>query len=84
MVLWSLHDVGLGGSWLLYRLMGPLVMLFMIGALMPALCNWSRSRTIGICASLMIGTVAIGLIASSSEVAGRTPPSQISFVGDLR
>ncbi|MDT7533041.1 hypothetical protein OVY48_06265 [Sphingobium sp. SA2] len=50
-VLWSLHDVGLGGSSLLYRLMGPLVMLFMIGALLPALCNWSRSRTIGICAA---------------------------------
>ncbi|MDT7531459.1 hypothetical protein OVY29_22640 [Sphingopyxis sp. SE2] len=84
MVLRSLHDAGNGGSSLLYRLMGPLIMLSMVCALIPALRKWSRGRTPGICASLMIGTVAIGLIASSSEAAARSPPLPTPFPGVLQ
>lgn len=44
-VIWSLHEVGLGGSSLLYRLMGPLMMLGMIVVLLPAFYRGCRTKT---------------------------------------
>ena len=45
---WSLHDAGLGGSSVSYRIVGPIVMLVMLALLMPALRRWSRARTVGV------------------------------------
>lgn len=44
--IWSLRDVGSGGSSLLYRLIGPLVMLAMIAALMPAFRRGCRKMVV--------------------------------------
>lgn len=79
--IWALRDVGLGGSSLLYRLIGPMIMLLMICALMPALRNWGRAKTIGVCASLTIGIIAIGLIAGGSGANARTPSPQTPVLG---
>ena len=63
---WSLHAFPAGSASLPYRLVGPLIMLAMIAALMPALRRWGRARTIRVCAALMIGTVATGIMVDAS------------------
>ena len=64
---WSLHDAGLGGSSVPYRILGPMIMLVMLALLMPALRRWSRSRTLGVLCSLIIATVFVGRLSDSGD-----------------
>ena len=66
-LIWSLHGVGLGGSPAGYRIAGPITMLAMLALLMPALLRWSRRRTVGVLAVLIVATVMVGDLASSAE-----------------
>lgn len=63
---WSLHDAGLGGSPVSYRILGPIVMLVMLALLMPALGRWSRTRTVGVLSILIIATILVGDLSDGS------------------
>jgi glucose dehydrogenase len=67
---WSLHDSGLGGSPVGYRIAGPIIMLVVIALLMPALLHWSRRRTVSVLAALIMATVAAGDLSTTDD---RTP-----------
>lgn len=61
-LIWSLRDLGLGGSSLLYRLIGPMIMLSMILALAPALL-----RLGGRCGLALASNRARILVGGSGE-----------------
>jgi len=65
-LLWSLHDSGLGGSPVGYRIAGPIVMLVMLALLIPALLRWSRTRTVAVLAALIMATVMVGDLPAGS------------------
>lgn len=64
---WSLHDAGLGGSPVSYRIFGPIVMLVVLALVIPALGRWSRARTLGVLSVLIIATVLIGDLSDGSD-----------------
>ena len=49
-LIWSLRDLGLGGSSLVYRLIGPMIILSMILALTPALLGRGSGRRLALVA----------------------------------
>lgn len=66
-VAWSLHDSGLGGSPIAYRVAGPIIMLIILALLMPALLRWSRRRTVSVLAALIIATVIVGDFTTADD-----------------
>ena len=59
-VSWSLRNLEIGSS-LALRLLGPSLLLVMIGALMPLLFRWSRRQTVAVFVTLIVGTVGLGI-----------------------
>jgi glucose dehydrogenase len=66
-LFWSLQNSGLGGSPVGYRIAGPIIMLVMLAFLMPALRRWSRRRTLGVLAALIMATVMVGDLSSTDQ-----------------
>lgn len=75
---WSLHNAGLGGSSVGYRIVGPIIMLVMLALLMPALGRWSRTRTLGMLSFLIIATVLVGDLSDGSNDPAADPAAAIA------
>lgn len=76
-VVWSLANLESDGSMLAYRLIGPVILIVLIGLLMPILGRWTRTRTVSVCAALIIATVTAGIVASNrAEATHRFPVPQ--------
>lgn len=61
-VAWALRNVE-AGSILAQRLIGPLLLLLMIGVLMPLLCRWRARKTFAVFTVLVAGTVGLGILS---------------------
>ena len=59
-VSWSLRNVEIGSS-LALRLIGPSLLLIMIGALMPLLFGWRPRQAVAVFTLLLAGTVGLGI-----------------------
>lgn len=75
---WSLQDVGLGGSSVPYRILGPIIMLVMLALLMPALRRWSRARTVAVLSVLIIATILVGDLSDGSDDPAADPALAVS------
>ena len=74
---WSLHDAGLGGSSVSYRIFGPIIMLVMLALLMPALRRWSRARTVSMLSIFIVATVLVGDLSEISKDPTAEPTSAL-------
>jgi glucose dehydrogenase len=78
-VSWSLRNVDQGAS-LGHRLVGPIVLLTMLAALMPALSKWRpRQATIAFCALVFV-TVGIGLSSTANGPLARQTAAVTHFL----
>lgn len=60
-LIWSLGNLRADGTDLAMRLVGPTIVLGLIGLVMPALRGWRPKRTITIFIAALSGTVAFGI-----------------------
>jgi quinoprotein glucose dehydrogenase len=72
-VTWSLRNIEVGGSSLAMRLVGPSLLLAILALLMPALRGWHPRKTGSVFATLLIGTIGLGISsAAGGPLAGFT------------
>lgn len=64
-LIWSLGNLQAGGTSLAMRLVGPTLLLSMIGLLMPTLRGWRTKRTITTFSTLLAGTIGLGIFSGS-------------------
>ena len=64
---WSLHDSGLGGSPVAYRVAGPIIMLVMIGLADAGACPLVPQAHGSVLAALIMATVVVGDLSTTGD-----------------
>ena len=70
---WSLRNVGHGGAPLVWRLVGPTILLGILALVMPVLRGWRARQTVIVFISLQLGIIGIGILSiGDGPLAGPT------------
>lgn len=81
-VSWSLRNVDQGPS-LGHRLVGPILLLAMLAALMPALSNWRPRRAAIAFCFLVLVTIGLGLSSTANGPLARPTAAVTRFLDTL-